>query len=172
MSIAFCTKPQDTTGWTEARVEILKEHWGKGWSASEIAALLPGLSRNAVLGKVDRLKLTRNRGARGSGVSRPRKPAASKPKPAKPAKPAKAPTGAPYHLRRFETIAAGTDPGFVEPPPQNDSAGIQFMELTNATCRWPKGTPGHDGFCFCGVSGANLIGGRPYCREHTAAARR
>ena len=45
-------------GWTEERVELLKKLWAEGLSASQIAAQLGGVSRNAVIGKVHRLKLS------------------------------------------------------------------------------------------------------------------
>ncbi len=44
-------------GWTEERVEKLKELWAEGLSASEIARVLGGVTRNAVIGKVHRLRL-------------------------------------------------------------------------------------------------------------------
>jgi len=43
--------------WTEAKIELLKELWDKGHSASEIAAVLGNVSRNAVIGKAHRLGL-------------------------------------------------------------------------------------------------------------------
>ena len=46
-------------GWTEERVELLKKLWLEGLSASQIAGVLgEGVTRNAVIGKVHRLKLT------------------------------------------------------------------------------------------------------------------
>jgi hypothetical protein len=43
--------------WTDERVEKLKKLWAEGLSASQIAAQLGGVSRNAVIGKVHRLSL-------------------------------------------------------------------------------------------------------------------
>ena len=48
--------------WTDDRVEKLKELWGEGLSASQIAKQLGGVTRNAVIGKVHRLGLS-HRGA-------------------------------------------------------------------------------------------------------------
>ena len=42
--------------WTEEKVNKLKELWGKGQTASEIAKILGGVSRNAVIGKAFKLK--------------------------------------------------------------------------------------------------------------------
>ena len=49
--------------WTDERVEALKTLWAEGLSASQIAARLGGVTRNAVIGKVHRLKLS-SRGPR------------------------------------------------------------------------------------------------------------
>lgn len=43
--------------WTDERIDLLKQLWGDGLSASQIAAQLGGVTRNAVIGKVHRLKL-------------------------------------------------------------------------------------------------------------------
>ena len=44
--------------WTDERVELLKKLWADGLSASQIAAELGGITRNAVIGKVHRLGLS------------------------------------------------------------------------------------------------------------------
>lgn len=44
--------------WTDERVEMLRQLWGSGKSASEIAQVLGGISRNAVIGKAHRLGLS------------------------------------------------------------------------------------------------------------------
>ena len=44
--------------WTEEKVEKLKELWGKENTASQIAELIGGISRNAVIGKAHRLNLS------------------------------------------------------------------------------------------------------------------
>ena len=49
--------PTEST-WTEDRVNKLRELWSQGKTASEIGAALGGVSRNAVIGKVHRLKLS------------------------------------------------------------------------------------------------------------------
>lgn len=173
MSSTFSRDTQEipATGWTDDQVEKLKTSWLNGWSAGEIAKVLP-FSRSAILGKVDRLGLNRMEG----GMRKPRsnvRSNAERPKSARStSKPAK--VGVPYHLRRFETIKADTDPGLVKPliEESNDGIGLQLAELTNETCRWPKGTPGYDDFCFCGVIGANFMASKPYCPRHSAVARK
>jgi GcrA cell cycle regulator len=44
-------------GWTEERVERLKKLWAEGFSANDIAMEIRHVSRNAVIGKIHRLKL-------------------------------------------------------------------------------------------------------------------
>ena len=44
--------------WTEEKVAKLKELWGKGQTASQIATIIGGVSRNAVIGKAHRLNLS------------------------------------------------------------------------------------------------------------------
>ncbi len=45
-------------GWTEEKVKKLKELWGKGSTASQIAGIIGDVSRNAVIGKAHRLSLS------------------------------------------------------------------------------------------------------------------
>ena len=44
--------------WNEEKVEKLKKLWGKGSTASQIAEIIGGISRNAVIGKAPRLNLS------------------------------------------------------------------------------------------------------------------
>ena len=53
--------------WTDERVELLRKLWAEGLSASQIAGQLGGVSRNAVIGKVHRLKLS----SRGRATAAP-----------------------------------------------------------------------------------------------------
>src|ERR1700749_3997797 len=83
-------------GWTDERVELLKKLWADGLSASQIAAELGGITRNAVIGKVHRLGLSgrakspssagpRPQQARGRGLSgRQKSPSSAAPRPRKP----------------------------------------------------------------------------------------
>src|SRR5207247_7634706 len=62
--------------WTDERVEALKKLWTDGLSASQIAAELGGITRNAVIGKVHRLGLSGRAKSPSSTAPRPRKPRA------------------------------------------------------------------------------------------------
>src|SRR3954469_23529852 len=59
--------------WTDERVETLKKLWADGLSASQIAAELGGITRNAVIGKVHRLGLSGRAKSPTSAAPRPRK---------------------------------------------------------------------------------------------------
>ena len=61
--------------WTDERVELLKKLWADGLSASQIAAELGGITRNAVIGKVHRLGLSGRAKSPSSSAPRPRKAA-------------------------------------------------------------------------------------------------
>src|SRR5262245_40202895 len=60
-------------GWTDERVERLKKLWSDGLSASQIAAELGGITRNAVIGKVHRLGLSGRAKSPSLAAPRPRK---------------------------------------------------------------------------------------------------
>src|SRR5438270_6709541 len=59
--------------WSEDRVEQLKKLWEAGLSASQIAAELGNVTRNAVIGKVHRLGLSGRAKSPSSTAPRPRK---------------------------------------------------------------------------------------------------
>ena len=44
--------------WTDEKVNKLRDLWGKGQTASQIAEIIGGVSRNAVIGKAHRLNLS------------------------------------------------------------------------------------------------------------------
>ena len=54
--------------WTVEKVEKLKELWGKGNTASQIAEIIGGVSRNAVIGKAHRLNLSAKIKTRSSSL--------------------------------------------------------------------------------------------------------
>ncbi len=59
------------TVWTDERTKTLKRLWADGWSASQIARHLDcGMTRNAVIGKVHRLKLPTRKLVHWKGSSR------------------------------------------------------------------------------------------------------
>jgi GcrA cell cycle regulator len=123
-------------GWTVARVSRLNELKALGWSGAKIGKDL-GISRGAVLGKINRLKGYR---PPYSYVPRPRKPtpAARTPLPLPDIPP---------------IVGATTKPARL----------LTLLELTRHTCRWPSGDVGQPDFGFCGAAPSK---GQPYCAKH------
>jgi GcrA cell cycle regulator len=150
--------------WTDERVELLKELWGKGLSASQIAVQLGGVSRNAVIGKAHRLGLeSRPSPIRGSGTgSRPRRSRGAR-------RTLEATTLrgtiAREELEEINNLPEPPASERIEVRPQ--SATRQAIASNGATCVWPIGDPGNDDFRFCE---APAIEGRPYCASHCAVA--
>lgn len=157
--------------WTEERVEALRKLWAEGLSASQIAAQLGGVSRNAVIGKVHRLKLS-SRGRATAAPSRQKKTA--QPAPAKPQarmqpapRPATPSVGANALQAQFDAQPA---PRPAPRPVDNVvpiSRNLQLVQLNERTCKWPNGDPLADDFHFCGNE--SMEGG-PYCRFHAKIA--
>jgi GcrA cell cycle regulator len=147
--------------WTDERVELLKKLWGDGLSASQIAAELGGITRNAVIGKVHRLGLSGRAKSPSSAAPRPRK--------------ARSPhmMRIPRPAMRGNTALAQAYDYDVEPEPELIENVIpigqrkNLLELTEETCRWPIGDPGAVDFFFCG--GQSVPSG-PYCAYHSRVA--
>lgn len=150
--------------WTDEAVHALKQLWADGHSCSQIAARIGhGITRNAVIGKVTRLKLgkrstvVRSKSQKASSgrafVAAHRKPnGKGQPK-----------ANAIVHRRVYA-------PPFETAPLPEEELGndvghlIGIMDLTKETCRWPHGDPLLPGFGFCG---AKVQADSPYCPGHT-----
>jgi GcrA cell cycle regulator len=131
--------------WNEKKVEKLKELWGKGNTANEIAQIIGGLSRNAVIGKAHRLNLS-----------------------------AKIKTRAATSNKNFENSIEQKNPNLkrgrkskfksliIEKnfEPENPK---QLEELDETSCKWPIGHPDEDLFYFCGRSSLKDFS---YCKLH------
>jgi len=142
--------------WTEERIALLQKLWGQGYSASQIANQLQGVTRNAVIGKIHRL------GKRPEGA-RPRLPrvatAAAHPgrRPAAVEARRAAPQAQPeWAARPFRRAALLDEPGLAT-----------STTLEAHMCRWPIGDPEEAGFSFCGRSADGV---RPYCQGHSRLA--
>jgi GcrA cell cycle regulator len=147
--------------WTDERVELLKKLWSDGLSASQIAAELGGITRNAVIGKVHRLGLSGRAKAPSSSVPRQRKPRA-----------ASQMFRAPRPMIRGNTALAPAYDYDPEPEPELIENIIPIgqrctlVELTDDKCRWPIGDPGQSDFFFCGGKPSS----GPYCAYHARVA--
>jgi GcrA cell cycle regulator len=169
-------------GWTEERVELLKKLWLEGLSASQIAGMLgEGVTRNAVIGKVHRLKLS-GRAKPASAPPRVR----NNPRPA-----ARRVSGASSHRPAIgggmkpRSMGGGAIQGatalkFVEDFGQElavvpevvelyipEDQRLSLLELNEHTCKWPIGDPLTPEFYFCGQHSDE---GKPYCEFHSRRA--
>src|SRR5882724_10791269 len=147
--------------WTDERVEALKKLWTDGLSASQIAAELGGITRNAVIGKVHRLGLSGRAKSPSSAAPRQRKARAHSHM-LRVARPA---------MRGNTALAAAYDYEVEAEPELLDNIipigqRRSILELTEETCRWPIGDPGSADFFFCG--GQAMTG--PYCGYHARIA--
>jgi GcrA cell cycle regulator len=148
--------------WTNERVEELRRLWGQGQTASRIADLLGGVTRNAVIGKAHRLGLRGRpspirRDETGAIVRAAPAARASVPSP----QPAKAVELPPMDSSRETARSVPLPPA--PAPSQSKMAGAAGMR----SCSWPMGDPKQAGFHFCG---AEAVPGRPYCSTHCGMA--
>jgi GcrA cell cycle regulator len=136
--------------WTTERVELLKSHFAAGLSCREIACEI-GVSRNAVIGKLSRLNLTREKTIklrRDDGGKSRRK---------------SVPRLQYRMLRKLFTEAEPVEPDQTIHSEQHCS----LLELSEERCRWPISSPGEKDFCFCGN---RPLEGLPYCAGHSRLA--
>ncbi|THD45774.1 MAG: GcrA cell cycle regulator [Bradyrhizobium sp.] len=153
--------------WTDERVELLRQLWLDGRSASQISAQLGhGVTRNAVIGKVHRLGL----------AGRAKAPAASTPR-ATPQRSAPRSNGGGGGGGGVRTVVRGanalamvTEPALDTRPVFREedvvvpmSLRVTIVELKEAMCRWPLGDPTTAEFRYCGSPSG---GAGPYCVHH------
>jgi GcrA cell cycle regulator len=148
--------------WTDERVELLKKLWSDGLSASQIAAELGGITRNAVIGKVHRLGLSGRAKSASSAAPRQRK-ARTSTHMLRIGRGAVRGNTALAHAYETETEAVPELIDNIIPIGQRRT----ILELTEQTCRWPIGDPGSTEFFFCG---GNTVNGLPYCAYHSRVA--
>ncbi len=150
--------PATQPTWTDERVELLKSRFEAGLSCRQIAYDI-GVSRNAVIGKLSRLNLTRDRGGE-----------ARRPAPNDAAKERRPKTKTVPRLQ-YQMLKAlyGEPQGAPDDEPIPNGHCCSLLELSEQRCRWPISTPGAADFRFCGNT---PLEGLPYCAGHTRLAYR
>lgn len=148
--------------WTDERIAQLRNLFAGGLSASQIAAEL-GVTRNAVIGKVNRLGLS-GRGnrpgpAKGSKLTAPRMKA-------KPGTVGSQAYGMIHGIKRRQRAATAPAP-IIPDAMAPISQRLSLLELNSATCHWPIGDPSHPEFFFCG---GKALPSLPYCAHHSRLA--
>lgn len=154
--------------WTKERVEKAIKLWNEGYSASCVAETLGGgVTRNAVIGKMNRMRITFGANIKTRAPSTRATVARRKKVKAKPSRVATALSTAKQWPRNIPF-----DP--VEPTPipaPSKIAGarnVPLLDLEDHQCRFPtndakRGEP----HLFCGM---RSIPGMPYCLQHTEQA--
>ena len=132
-------------GWTEEKVKTLKDLWGKGKTASQIAEIIGGISRNAVIGKAHRLNLSAKIKTRAANIGN---------------------RITSNNQNNLDKLKRGRKSKFksliIEKDfePENPK---QLEELDENSCKWPIGHPDEKTFYFCGRSSLKDFS---YCKLH------
>ena len=134
--------------WTDEKVKILRDLWGKGKTASQIAEIIGGISRNAVIGKAHRLNLSakiKNKSF-GENISKNLEH--------------KSPDSKSHIKRRFSKSKFKSLIIEKDFEPENPK---QLEELDENSCKWPIGHPNESSFYFCGRKSLKDFS---YCKLH------
>ena len=131
--------------WTEEKVAKLKELWGSGKTASQIAEIIGGVSRNAVIGKSFRLNLSAKIKTRKATSNKEFENSSDE----------KINNSRRGRRSKFRSLIIEKD--F---EPENPK---QLEELDENSCKWPNGHPDEKSFYFCGRSSLKDFS---YCQLH------
>ena len=131
--------------WNEEKVGKLKELWGKGSTASQIAEIIGGISRNAVIGKAHRLNLSSKIKTRNASSSQNFDLNSEE-----------------NNLKKKQGRKSKFKSLLIEKDfePENPK---KLEELDESSCKWPVGHPEEKSFYFCGRSSLKDFS---YCKLH------
>ena len=149
--------------WTEAAIETLRQMAIEGKSASVIAAAIGAPSRNAVIGKANRIGIKLSGQAHCSSP-RPPRSATSRPR-----RPAIARTDSPLWKRAVvPALPRERKPAWLFAEAQvGEMLKVGLEDISEGACRWPLGDPVNEDFVYCGLATAK---GRSYCAGHCRMA--
>ena len=130
--------------WTDNKVNKLRELWGKGQTASQIAEIIGGVSRNAVIGKAHRLNLSSKIRARSSSQIQKKLNNNES-------------NNINFKGRRARFKSLLLDKNF-EP-----AKNLSLEELNENTCKYMEGNPDEKDSSFCGRKNVEKFS---YCPLH------
>ena len=130
--------------WTEEKVNKLKEMWGKGQTASQIAEIIGGVSRNAVIGKAHRLNLSSKIKTKSSNVNKKNYSNHNN-------------TQIQFKGKRSKFKSLLLDKNF------EAAKNLTLEELTEDTCKYMEGNPNEKDASFCGRKNVEKFS---YCPLH------
>ncbi len=151
--------------WTAEAVEDLKRLALEGRSASAIAAALGAASRNAVIGKANRIGIKLDGDGR---AARPRKMRTRTDR-AHWAVANTKPSAGGYGSAALAREPEGKTAWIFGEAEVGDMQRVRFEEIREFACRWPLGDPRTGEFAYCGLTPAK---GQSYCAGHCRMAYR
>tara|TARA_B100000282_G_scaffold290445_1_gene261420 strand:+ start:428 stop:925 length:498 start_codon:yes stop_codon:yes gene_type:complete len=131
--------------WNDEKVAKLKELWGKGSTASQIAEIIGGISRNAVIGKAHRLNLSAKIKTRTANSNHNLK------------------TSAENNLDKLKRGRRSKFKSLIIEKDFEPENPKQLEELDENSCKWPIGHPNEKSFYFCGRTSLKDFS---YCKLH------
>ena len=154
--------------WNQEREDLLRKLWLQGLSASQIAYVMSGITRNAVIGKAHRMGLPK----RSPATSQRPKVRVQRGKPSLACvggRPSARPDVREAPVRDEFAFALAKANFEAVQGPRDASERVPLMTLTSRTCKWPIGDPADPDFHFCSVDAES---GRSYCEFHHRLAYR